>query len=103
MGGKVEACPPIKGYNRVRGKERRMWKDNLKVGKPDVKMDAPSHTPGVNAGNEPGGIEGDPGIYYTGENQAGRPQAKATMRLATGINPEQRNPIDPNSPVLPAP
>jgi hypothetical protein len=67
-----------------------MWKDNLKVGKPDVKMDAPAHTPGVNAGNEPGGIEGDPGIYYTGENQAGRPTAKATMRLPD--RPEQPGP-----------
>ena len=37
-----------------------MWKDNLKVGKPDVKPDAAAHTPGVNSGNEPGGIEGTP-------------------------------------------
>ena len=80
-----------------------MWKDNLKVGKPDVKVDAPAHTPGVNSGNEPGGIEGDPGLYYTGENKAGRPTAKATMRRATGINPERRNPIDPNSPTLTPP
>ena len=92
-----------RGTVGLRGKERGMWKDNLKVGEPDVKMDAPAHTPGVNQGNAPGGIEGDPGIYHTGENQAGRPTAKATMRLSTGINPEQRNPIDPNSPVLPAP
>ena len=63
---------------------------NLRVGEADVEPDRPSHTPGVNYGNEPGGIEGDPGIYYTGENEAGRPQ-------------EQRNPIDPNSPTLPPP
>jgi hypothetical protein len=88
---------------RLPGKEGKMWKDNLKVGKPDVKVDAPAHTPGVNAGNEPGGIEGDPGIHYTGENEAGRPQAKATMRLSTGINPELRNPIDPNMPTMPPP
>jgi hypothetical protein len=93
----------MRGTVGLRGEERRMWKDNLRVGKPDVKMDAPAHTPGVNQGNEPGGMEADPGIHYTGENQAGRPTARATMRLSTGINPEQRNPIDPNSPVLPAP
>ena len=76
---------------------------NLRVGKADTKPDAPAHTPGVNQGNEPGGIEGDPGLYYTGENQAGRPTAKATMRRATGINPEHRNPVDPNSPTLTPP
>ena len=80
-----------------------MWKDNLKVGKPDVKPDEAAHTPGVNQGNEPGGVEGDPGIYYTGENKAGRPTSKATMRLSTGINPELRNPVDPNSPTMPPP
>jgi len=80
-----------------------MWKDNLKVGKPDVKMDAPSHTPGVNQGNEPGGMEADPGIEYTGENQAVLPIARAMMLFSTVINPELRNPIDPSMPVNPAP
>ena len=93
----------LRNTTGLQGKEGQMGNDNLRTGKPDVKPDTPSHTPGVNYGNEPGGIEGDPGIHYTGEQEAGRPQAKATMRLSTGINPEQRNPIDPNSPVLPAP
>ena len=91
----------LRGGTGLQGKEGQMG--NLRVGEADVEPDRPAHTPGVNYGNEPGGIEGDPGIYYTGENEAGRPQAKATMRLATGINPEQRNPIDPNSPTLPPP
>jgi hypothetical protein len=74
---------------------------DIRVGTPDTKPDAPAHTPGVSQGNEPGGIEGDPGLYETGETGAGRPTAKSTARKSTGINPEARNPIDPNSPSLP--
>ena len=74
---------------------------NIRVGKPDTKQDAPAHTPGISQGNKPGGIEGDPGLYSAGEYGAGRPGAKATARKSTGINPEKRNPIDPNSPNLP--
>jgi len=74
---------------------------DIRVGKPDTKPDASAHTPGVSQGNEPGGIEGDPGLYETGETGSGRPTAKSTARKSTGINPEARNPIDPNSPSLP--
>jgi hypothetical protein len=74
---------------------------DIRVGKPDTTPDAPSHTPGVSQGNEGGGIENDPGLYETGETGAGRPTAKSTARKSTGINPEARNPIDPNSPNLP--
>ena len=74
---------------------------DIRVGKPDTKPDASAHTPGVSQGNEPGGIEGDPGLYETGESGSGRPTAKSTARKSTGINPEARNPIDPNSPSLP--
>ena len=74
---------------------------DIRVGKPDTKPDAPAHTPGVSQGNEPGGIKGDPGLYETGEAGVGRPTAKSTARKSTGINPEARNPIDPNSPSLP--
>ena len=74
---------------------------DIRVGKPDTTPDAPSHTPGVRGGNEPGGIEGDPGLEYTGETGAGRPTARSTARKSTGINAENRNPIDPNSPNLP--
>jgi hypothetical protein len=73
---------------------------DIKVGKPDTKVDASAHTPGVRQGNEPGGIENDPGFYYTGERGAGRPSAKSTARRSTGINPKSRDPIDPNSPSL---
>jgi hypothetical protein len=74
---------------------------NIRVGKPDTKQDAPAHIPGISQGNEPGGIEGDPGLYPAGEYGAGRPGAKSTARKSTAINPEKRNPIDPNSPNLP--
>ena len=74
---------------------------DIRVGKPDTTPDAPAHTPGVSQGNEPGGIKNDPGLYETGETGAGRPTARSTARKSTGINPEARNPIDPNSPNLP--
>ena len=74
---------------------------DIRVGKPDTTHDAPAHTPGVRQGNEPGGTDADPGLYETGETGMGRPTAKSTARKSTGINPEKRNPIDPNSPNLP--
>jgi hypothetical protein len=73
----------------------------LRVGKPDTKMDAPSHVKGVNQGNDPGGIEQDPGIEYTGERGQGKPVARSTARMSTSINAKKRNPIDPNMPNMP--
>ncbi|MCA1738557.1 MAG: hypothetical protein LC740_06945 [Actinobacteria bacterium] len=74
---------------------------DISVGKPDTKMDAPSHTPRVRQGNDPGGIEQDPGIEYTGERGQGKPTARSTARMSTSINAEKRNPIDPNMPNMP--
>ena len=74
---------------------------DIRVGKPDTKMDAPSHVRGVRQGNEPGGIEQDPGLHETGETGAGRPTARSTARKSTGINAGLRNPIHPDSPNLP--
>lgn len=74
---------------------------DIKVGKPDVAMDAPTHVPGIKQGNSRGGIEKDPGLHETGETGAGRPTAKSTARKSTGINPGSRNPIHPDSPNLP--
>lgn len=76
------------------------WWFNLRVGNADTTHDAPAHTPGIGQGNNPGGEE-EPGIVYTGETGAGRPTAKSTARKSTSINPEKRNPVDPNSPNLP--
>lgn len=74
---------------------------DIKVGKPDVAPDAPTHVPGIKQGNAPGGLENDPGLYETGETGAGRPMAKSTARKSTSINPRARNPIHPDSPNLP--
>jgi hypothetical protein len=62
----------------------------IKVGKPDVKVDAPAHTPGIKQGNE--------GRY---EKQAGhRTDGRATSERSTGIDPGSKNPIDPRMPTL---
>jgi hypothetical protein len=67
---------------------------NVRVGKPDVKVDELGHTEGVREGNEPGGFEETPGLYT--EDGVGR----GTAQRSTGINPHGRNPIDPESPNL---
>ena len=74
---------------------------DIRVGNPDTTPDVSAHTPGVSQGNEPGGIAADPGLEETGEIGAGRPSMKSWARKSTGINPDKRNPIDPNSPNLP--
>ncbi|CAA9455576.1 MAG: hypothetical protein AVDCRST_MAG25-76 [uncultured Rubrobacteraceae bacterium] len=68
---------------------------SLRVGRPDTKMDSPSHTKGVRQGNAPGGMKKDPGFEGTGPNTA-----RSYARRSTGINAGARNPIDPNSPNL---
>jgi hypothetical protein len=74
---------------------------DIRVGKPDTTPDSPAHVPGVRQGNELGGVDQDPGLQVEGEIGANRPSATSTARKSTGINPEKRNPIDPNSPNLP--
>jgi hypothetical protein len=64
---------------------------DIKVGKQDTTQTAPAHIPGVKGGNDPGGYEAMPGHL---------PDGKATADRSTGINPDERNPIDPNSPNL---
>src|SRR5579872_3626550 len=53
----------------------------LRVGKPDVTPDKPSHTPGVREGNALGNLEREPGYYSAGNI------LKGTARRSTGINP----------------
>lgn len=63
----------------------------ISVGEPDVRPDTPSHTPGNTMGNTPG--------HY--EKQSGHlPDGTSTARRSTGINPGDRNPIDPSMPNL---
>lgn len=69
-------------------------KYNLRVGRRDVKPERPSHTPGVREGNQPGSYESQPGHLEDG---------RSTARRSTGINPRDRDPIDPRSPNLSPP
>jgi hypothetical protein len=58
----------------------------LKVGKPDVKPDAPSHTPGIRMGNAEGNYAKQKGYL---------PDGRVTAERSTGINPGLRDPIAP--------
>jgi hypothetical protein len=68
---------------------------NLRVGRAQVRPDAPSHIKGIRMGNEPGSLAREAGF----EQVDGL--VKATAERATGINPQARNPIDPRMPNLP--
>jgi hypothetical protein len=64
---------------------------NIRVGKPDVKPDAPSHTPGINQGNSRGNYE----------KQGGHePDGRSTAKRSTGVNADAMEPIDPSMPNL---
>lgn len=68
----------------------------------DTSRDAPSHHPGARKGEEIIADEGKEAGRHDKE-QAGkdRPAGGSTARDSTRINPDERNPIDPNSPNLP--
>ena len=62
----------------------------------------PTHEPGTAKGGEATKNRGqEPGRHDTGETGAGRPTGKSTARASTGISPEDKNPIDPESPTIP--
>jgi hypothetical protein len=63
----------------------------IKVGKPDVSPDAPSHVLGISPGNSTGSYEKEPGH---------NPDGTSTARRSTGVNPSDRDPIDPSMPNL---
>jgi hypothetical protein len=69
------------------------FKNNLRVGKPDVKPDTPSHTRGTKEGNR------GPNADQTGHLADGR----ATAARSTGVNISEHEPIDPRMPNLPPP
>jgi hypothetical protein len=68
--------------------------NNIRIGKPQVKVDTPSHTRGVNEGNKPGSEKKQPGIKPEGDKATG------TARRSTGINSKSRNAILPEMPNL---
>lgn len=63
----------------------------LRVGRADVDIDTPSHTPGTRRGEEVG----------LRHPEKGRTSKARTARSATAINARQRGPIDPRMPHLP--
>lgn len=65
--------------------------EQLKIGQPDVDPAAPSHTPKVPEGNEPGAYE-----HMVGH----LPDGRSTAARSTGVNPKARDPIDPSMPNL---
>jgi hypothetical protein len=63
----------------------------ITVGEPDVKIDAPSHTPGTKQGNSRGNYEKQPGHL---------PDGRSTAQRSTSIDAKGREPIDPSMPNL---
>lgn len=66
----------------------------IRVGRPHVKPDKPSHTPGVAQGNSTGNYDKQPGHLTDG---------RSTARRSTGINAKARNAILPGMPNLSPP
>ena len=64
----------------------------IRVGKPDVRLDAPSHVTGVEQGNAVGNYEKQPGQHADGT---------ADARRSTGVAPGRHDPILPIMPNLP--
>ena len=69
----------------------RSGRDNMRVGRPQVRTTSPSHTRGVREGNERGAYTHQAGHLTDGRSTAAR---------STGINADARNPIDPDMPNL---
>jgi hypothetical protein len=65
---------------------------DIKVGKPDVKMDAPSHVRGVHTGNHKGAYQKSPGHNIDGT---------ADARRSTGVSPKKHDAILRIMPNLP--
>jgi hypothetical protein len=65
---------------------------NIRVGKPDVRPDGPSHVKGVRQGNEPEGYR---------KQMGHREDGTADARRSTGIGPKKHNAILKTMPNLP--
>jgi hypothetical protein len=64
----------------------------IRVGKPQVAMDAPAHVRGVHSGNTKGNYGKQPGHHEDGT---------ADARRSTGVSPRKHDPILPIMPNLP--
>ena len=71
---------------------------NVRVGEPDTRPDAPSHTAGIRQGNRPPRLERKRGL-----KEVDMTFGRATPTRSTGINAEDRRPIDPRMPLLTPP
>ncbi|MBA3767208.1 MAG: hypothetical protein H0W99_09515 [Acidobacteria bacterium] len=70
----------------------------------DSKSESPSHDWGTGKGEEKSTTEGkEPGREDAGTTHADRPAGTSTQRDSTSINPDDREPRDPDSPNFPAP
>lgn len=69
----------------------------------NLAAEEPSHDPGTGKGEQMASGDSEPGRESTGTTDTGRPTGAATGRFSTGINAEDEQPIDPDSPHLPAP
>ena len=63
----------------------------MRVGKPDVSPQTPSHVKGIKQGNSKGNYESKAGH---------KPDGRSTAERSTGINAKAREPIDPSMPNL---
>lgn len=64
--------------------------------------DSPTHHARTRKGEEIAGSHGtEPGRHHKDKTGAGRPSGNTTARDSTGINPEDREPIDPSMPHMP--
>jgi hypothetical protein len=63
---------------------------------------SPSHDSGTGKGEEKSSTEGkESGRHEHATTHADRPAGGSTARDSTSINPENMDPIDPNSPKMP--
>ncbi|MDT5122177.1 MAG: hypothetical protein QOC96_1659 [Acidobacteriota bacterium] len=68
----------------------------------DTSHDSPSHDAGTGKGEEKSSTEGkEAGRHDHDDTHADRPAGGSTMRDSTSINPDDRDPKDPNSPTFP--
>jgi hypothetical protein len=68
----------------------------------DATSKSPAHDSGTGKGEEKSSTEGgESGRDDTETSHADRPAGTSTARDSTSINPENRDPIDPNSPNMP--
>lgn len=65
---------------------------SIRVGKPDVRIDAAAHTRGVRSGNAQGAYDREAGFHTEGH---------ADARRSTGINPDKHDPLLPVMPNIP--